>query len=155
MVLKYEDFAAHPETALKGLCNFFEVSYFKEMTETEGKHEMFLELRKEKVDPEHIKYLGKFQESLYKGITSKKIGVYKNTLTEKIQSKIVLINRSLFDLFGYEYTKNNEGKITLIDRWQIFKAYMYRPILLKFYYLIPFSIKLFIKKIRKQKSTMN
>jgi len=149
MVLKYEDFAAQPEIELNKICDFFEVPYYKGIIETEGKYQQFLELRKEKVDPEHIKYLGTFQKSLYKGITSKKIGVYKNSLPKKTESKIIKINKELFDLFGYKIDKKEEKKLNITDYWQIFKAYMYRPFLLKLYYYVPFSLKLTIKKLRK------
>lgn len=150
-IVKYEDMAFNADAIMREISEFYGISYDERMTKIEGNYELFLKAREPFVDPEFLVHLKNFHSGLFSKPNTKKIGVYKNELDAKTEAKILKLNKSLFQLLGYEYSEQKEVAFTLNDRLQMLYAYLYRPFLLKWYFRIPFPVKLLIKKMRKKK----
>lgn len=151
LIVKYEDLVSSPETILKNICQFLNITYNGKMLETEGVYESFLNIQKDKIDPKHINYLKDFQSSLFQKVNKEKISLNDNEIDNVLNDKIVKLTKPLLDKFGYDSVLKHKTDVrfTLNDYWQIIKAHLYRPWLIQFYLAIPISIKLIIKKLRK------
>lgn len=151
LIVKYEDLVSSPETILKSICQFLNISYSEKMLETEGVYESFLNIQKDKIDPKHINYLKDFQSSLFQKVNKEKISLHDNEIDNALNDKIVKLTKPLLDKFGYDSVLKHKTDVhfTLSDCWQIIKAHLYRPWLIQFYLAIPISIKLIIKRLRK------
>jgi hypothetical protein len=121
------------------------------MIETEGVYESFLNLQKDKIDQKHFNYLKDFQSSLFHKVNKEKISLHDDEIDNVLNDKIVKLTKPLLDKFGYDSVSKHRTAVhfTLYDYWQIIKAHLYRPWLIQFYLVIPISIKLIIKKLRK------
>jgi hypothetical protein len=150
-IVRYEDMVLKPSEVLKEICAFYEVSYTENMINTEGKYEAFLNARKPYVSSEFLEQLTDFHSGLFTNPNASKIGIYKNQLDINTQDRIIKLNKEIYDTVGYENVLREDVKFSFSDKCQMLFAYCYRPFLLRFYYAIPFNIKLLIKKIRRPK----
>ncbi|MES2762989.1 MAG: sulfotransferase [Bacteroidota bacterium] len=151
LIVKYEELVSEPETILKTVCEFLGISYTNEMLKTEGVYESFLNMQEDRVNADHLTYLKDFQSSLFQKVNKEKIHLKENEMDVVINDKIVKLTGPLLKEFNYD-TKVMSGKaisFNLNDRWQIFKSYLYRPLLIQFYLHIPLSVKVIIKRLRK------
>jgi len=148
-IVKYEEFVSNPALIIEDICRFLDIPFMPEMLITKGVYESFLDLRKNKISDEELAHLKDFQSGLFTGINTDKIRLNENEIDEILNNKIIKITQSLLTEFGYEINSTKQTKLSLNDRLQLIKAYLYRPLLLKFYLQIPLSIKVLIKKIRR------
>ncbi len=149
-IIKYENLVADPEAEIKLLCDFFGLEYLKSMINTSGVYEAYLEDRKPYLKPEEYNRIKKFNNELLSEVNTRKIGTYKNILSEDVTQKIVFQNKDLLNYFGYNVSETKPVNFSLNDRLNKFLAYLYRPLLLRFYLAIPFWLKIMIKKSRKR-----
>lgn len=148
LIIKYEDLVHETEQTLKTLCEFVQIPYSHEMIETDNKYQMFLDLRKSTADQNEIKRLESFQSNLLKPVHSSNIGSYIEFIERKTLAKIETHNEDLFELFRYQ-TTTSKATFNLKDYYQILKAFLYRPLLLRLYLRIPLPVKMVIKKLRR------
>lgn len=148
LVIKYEDLIMESKLTLQKICQFIDVNFQESMLNTGGVYKQFLDIKGSSTNLSEIARLETFQSNLFKPINASHIGSYKENINLKLLSKIEKLNQSLFMLFGYKVSNTSNALYSINDYWQITKAYLYRPLLLKFYLMIPLSIKIMIKKLR-------
>ncbi|MES2515231.1 MAG: sulfotransferase [Bacteroidota bacterium] len=151
LIVKYEELVTHPETILKSICSFLGIAYTDTMLKTEGVYESFLNIQEDKVNASHLNYLKDFQSSLFQKVNKEKVHLKEHEMDATVNDKIVKLTETLLKEFNYETIKLSQSAVTfnLNDRWQIFKSYLYRPVLIQWYLQIPLPVKLFIKRIRR------
>ena len=151
-VIRYEDLVSNPEATIRSVCDFLGIPFIPEMLKTEGVYESFLSYQENKLEKQHVDHLKDFHSGLFTGINTDKVALQDHEIDETVNSKIIALTGPLLKELGYELDSKGKGKLSLNDRFQVVKAYLYRPWLIRFYLHIPLSIKLLIKKIRKKKS---
>lgn len=152
LLVRYEDFVFDSEKTLKEICSYLNVPFNYEMIETNGVYEQFLEQKTNDVDPQFLNHLKDFHSGLSAKPNIEKIGQYKSKLNASTLNDVEFICGKLLSQFGYELMQNNSKTIPVITRnYYCFLAKCYRAYLLKFYFKIPLTIKLLIKKIRGKK----
>ncbi len=151
LIVKYEDFVSDPESIMKKCCAFIDVPFHIKMLDTEGVFGNFLEIQKQKISSQLYEHLKDFQSGLFQKVHTNKIHVKAHELDPKENDKIVKLTKPLLEKFNYNTSLISKKTVfyTLNDRWQITKAYLFRPLLIQLYLHIPLSIKLIIKRIRK------
>jgi hypothetical protein len=147
-LIRYEDLVTYPEKTMKALCDYLEIGFDEGMLKTEGVFNTYLDQRRSFINPIKYEKIRKFNDELSVEVNTNKIGLYQKRLDTVSESKLVSINSSLLVKFGYDVKVNNEA-LGFRDKWFKFLAFLYRPVLLKFYYALPFAIKVFIKKVRR------
>lgn len=152
MVVRYEDLVSDPQATIRATCDFLGISFVPEMLKTEGVYESFLSYQENKLEKQHVDHLKDFHSGLFTSINTDKVALRDNEIDETVNNKIIALTGPLLKELGYELNGSGEGKLSINDRFQILKAYLYRPLLIRFYLHIPLSIKLLIKKIRKKKA---
>jgi hypothetical protein len=145
--VRYEDLVTHPEKTVKTLCDFLGLDFDPGMLKTEGVFSTYLEQRRSYIDSAKYDRIKKFNDELSLEVNTNKIGVYKKKLDLPTESKLVSLNASLLVKFGYNMKVEPKG-LGLSDKCYRFLAFLYRPVLLNFYYHLPLSLKLFIKRLR-------
>jgi hypothetical protein len=148
-VVKYEDLAFDPESTVKDICGFLGIAYLPQMIATQGMYKTFLEIQKDKIDVAHLDHLKDFHSGLFTEINTGKVSLKDDEMDERINGKIVRMTLPLLKKFGYETYSATAGTLNLNDRFQILKAYLYRPWLIRLYLHIPLAVKLMIKRLRK------
>lgn len=151
-IVRYEDLVSNPETTIRSVCDFLGIAFLPEMLKTEGVYESFLSHQEKKLERQHVDHLKDFHSGLFTSINTDKVALRDNEIDETVNNKIIALTGPLLKELGYELNGSGEGKLSLNDRFQVLKAYLYRPLLIRFYLHIPLSIKLMIKKIRKKKA---
>lgn len=151
-IVRYEDLVSDPETTIRSVCDFLEIPFLPEMLKTEGVYESFLSHQENKLEKQHVDHLKDFHSGLFTSINTDKVALKDNEIDETVNNKIITLTGPLLKELGYELNSTGEGKLSINDRFQVWKAYLYRPLLIRFYLHIPLSIKLMIKKIRKKKT---
>lgn len=151
-IVRYEDLVSDPESTIRSVCDFLGISFMPAMLKTEGVYESFLSYQENKLEKQHVDHLKDFHSGLFMSINTDKVALRDNEIDETVNNKIITLTGPLLKELGYELNGSGEGILSLNDRFQIVKAYLYRPLLIRFYLHIPLSIKLMIKKIRKKKS---
>lgn len=147
-VVTYENFVSEPEQTVKGICDFLGISFLPQMLQTEGFYEQLLEVRKDKISDAFYHHLRDFHSGLLRGIHSNTVKPDLQETDEALSDKITGMNEDLLKAFGYPAVTSTKARLSLDDRWQIFKAKLYRPLLIRYYLHIPLGIKLLIKRIR-------
>jgi hypothetical protein len=146
--IRYEDLVKDPKKTLSDLFAYIGVTFEEGILKTDGVFSTFLEQRKDHISDKEYERVKKFNSELALEINTEKIGVYKNGLTPRQLSKIEKLNYNLMKRFGYDVSQPGVN-LSPADKWNRFLAWLYRPALLGFYYALPFSLKIFIKRLRK------
>lgn len=148
--IRYEDFMQETEDTLRQICHWVDVPFQEQMMETEGKYLNFIEQQKSKLDPTFVEHLLKFHSGLSQRTSTKQIGQFKQELTEQEIRDIERICKKELTYFGYELNTVLTGNTFSFKAcYYLILAKCYRNWLLKLYYMLPFFVKLKIKKSRK------
>jgi hypothetical protein len=148
LTVRYEDLVTDTSIQLQKVCAYFDVNFQPKMTDNTGVYDRFIAESKEGVAPEFIEKLVDFHSGLFQKPDISKIGQYKTKLDPKTLSGIEAMNSGLFEQFGYTNEINQPKLPRLTGIFFHLLAYLYRDGLLNFYLRIPFSVKLWIKKIK-------
>jgi hypothetical protein len=150
--IRYEDFVTDPEYNLQLICDFIEVKYDPAMLQTEGVYAQFLQTKKEQLPVEFHERLIDFHSGLFKLPSTEKIGHYQNQLSQDEICSVERIAKSGLLQFNYALHCNEISSASINFKMWYYRilAKLYRPFLLTLYYYIPFSAKVFIKRIRKK-----
>lgn len=151
LIVKFEDFIAHTETTLTKICHFLNQEFQTSMLETEGVFNRLIESKKERLDKQYVEKLKDFHSGLNSVPNTKKIGVYKEMDANELRA-IESICGDLLEKFDYELTEKQKSSFSFKKIYFSFLAKCYRAYSLKLYFLLPLSIKLYLKK-RKLKSS--
>jgi hypothetical protein len=153
LVVKFEDFISHTEATLTTICHFLNQEFQASMLQTEGVFNRLIESKKERLDKNYVEKLKDFHSGLNSVPNTKKIGVYKDMDAKELR-EIESICGDLLEKFDYELTEKQVNSFSFKKVYFSFLAKCYRAYLLKIYFSIPFSIKVFIKKLRKRNQTV-
>lgn len=150
-VVKYEDLVLNPKITLQKVCDFLTIAYSDDMLKTDGVFDAFLNMQKSKLSEKQISLISEFQSSLFKSINTDKVALKPEEIDNEEHDKIVELTKPLLKEFAYDYAlkTNKTTTFSILDRLHILKAYLYRPLIIQFYLLIPLEIKLIIKKSKK------
>lgn len=148
-IVHYEDLIQNTEKTIQCVCEYLSLKYSHEMLNTRGVYEKFLESRKPFISERSYNRYKNLNSELSADINPEKIGIYKDKLQEADLSKINNLTSDLMIKLGYDHVDVVKSPLSIPDRIQKLKAWVYRPLLLNFYHLIPFSVKILIKKLRK------
>jgi hypothetical protein len=151
IIIKYENVVTNTKNELVTICEFLNIPYQPKMENTDSVYEAFLKSKSEKVGAEFIASLENFHSGMFSQPNTSKIGIYKKEGNAKLMNKVSVFCQDLLKNLSYEVEVKETSKLSITDYWFIFLAYLYRPFLLSFYFKIPLSLKLLIKKIRPRK----
>ncbi|MFM7667897.1 MAG: sulfotransferase family protein [Bacteroidota bacterium] len=154
LVISYESLITNMETTLKTVCEWFGLTFYPKMKETDGVYDAFLNQKKNDVDPDFLKRLQNFHSGLSQKPNSNKIGQYKNVLNSNTIRMIEIICGKNLEKLGYQIETIGLRKTTFEIMYYKILAKLYRRYLLTIYFQIPLSLKLMIKKIRGKKSVV-
>lgn len=150
LIVKFEDFIAHTESTLTKICHFLNQEFQTSMLQTDGVFNRLIDSKKERLDKQFVEKLKDFHSGLNSVPNTKKIGVYKEMDARELQ-EIESICGDLLVKFDYELTEKQVKSFSFKKIYFSFLAKCYRAYLLKSYLLLPLSIKVYIKKIRRKK----
>jgi hypothetical protein len=152
LTIRYEDFVAEAEKTLQSICYFLEVKYNPKMLQMEGIYEAFLQRKRNHLPTEFHNRLTDFHSGLFKLPSTDKIGQFKKVLTPDEVCSIERIALAGLQQFNYTLScKEHQDNVSAKILYYRILAKIYRPLLLTFYYYIPFSAKVLIKRIRKKR----
>lgn len=148
MELKYEDLVAQPEAELKRIAKFLNFSYDEKMLQY---HIKIKEKVSELIDEIDVKkeFLVKLHQSLTQKIYSDKVNFWKNNLTQDEADTIWYVCGDLAEEIGYK----EDGCQKKINKNRTFyytkiRYFLYRVLVPKIYYSMPFFFRYIIKKIK-------
>jgi hypothetical protein len=151
LIVRYEDFVSQAEKTLQSICEFIGVAYDANMLQVEGVYERFLASKKDQLSADFQHRLTDFHSGLFKLPSTDKIGQFKQALTPAEVNAIECIAGKGLRKFNYPLMGHQANRgYSLKMRYYRFLAELYRPKLLAFYYYIPFSLKIVIKRLRKK-----
>lgn len=150
LIVKFEDFITHTESTLTKICLFLNQEFQASMLQTEGVFNRLMESKRERLDKQFVEKLKDFHSGLNSVPNTKKIGVYKEIDTNELRS-IESICGDLIIKFDYELTDKQENSFSFKKIYFSVLAKCYRVYLLKLYFVIPLSLKVFIRKLRRKK----
>jgi hypothetical protein len=110
-----------------------------------------IESKKKRLDKQYVEKLKDFHSGLNSVPNANKIGVYKEMDANELRD-IESICGGLLEKFDYKLTDKQMNSFSFKKIYFSFLANSYRSYLLKFYLLLPLSIKLYLKK-RKTKTS--
>ncbi|GIV29698.1 MAG: hypothetical protein KatS3mg028_0764 [Bacteroidia bacterium] len=151
-VIHYENLITQTEQTVREVCEFFEVSYFKEMLNYQDNYKKYLEIKRSIVGEAYYQRTLDFQSSLLKPISKDKINLWKKELTTEQLQKIATICGTTARYLNYDLYEHGTKKLHLLDKWQLFKANIHRYQFLKLYLKLPLWLKIWIKKIRGKRT---
>ncbi len=150
LVIHYEDLISETDKTIQSICNFIGVSYFSEMLNFQDTYQKYIELKRPIIGEEFYQKTLDFHSGILKPISKDKIGLWKNELNTIQLQKIATICGDTAKHLGYDLYEYGTAKLNLLDIWQLLHAKLRRYWFLKMYLIIPISIKILIKKIRKK-----
>jgi hypothetical protein len=149
LILKYEDLVSQPQESLLSICNHLNLTYSDKMLDFNQTSKEFLE---KKLQTEQNQEFGNkivdFHSSLLQPLDKDKIGGWKNHSNKKDIKLIENITHKLANELGYKFQKTNL-KLSITDHFMVILAKINKTLLLKFYLVIPFDIKILIKKMKR------
>jgi hypothetical protein len=148
IIVKYEDLVTDTEVVLSKICDYLEVPFDEKMLHTSEVYQQFLTHKTDKISSKFLTDLTRFHSGMFQKPNADKIGIYKLKGEDFSLDKVEYMNYDLLNSIGYEVSIKEKNRFSFKDYWYIFLAYLYRPFLLRLYYIIPLNIKLFIKTIR-------
>lgn len=150
LIVKYEELVSQPEATVRNICAFLDVPFLPQMLKTDGVYESFLKHQQDKLEASHIEHLKDFHSGLFTSINTEKVALKADETDDTVNNKIIRITGPVLREMGYSLDSTKAVRLSLADRFQILKAYLYRPALICVYLHIPLSVKLLIKRIRKR-----
>ena len=129
-ILRYEDIVQRPENSVRDICNWFGITYQKEMLEL------------------HSRNTADHEQKNQKGISSSSMGNYKNTLNEveiAVVEKYAMNGMELLDIKRNKQ-KTSTAKYELISYLKVLNRLRKRLLLMRPDYIKAFA-KRFIKRI--------
>jgi len=147
LLVKYENIVEEPKKYLTQICEFLGVQYNDKMLSFHDSFSSFIQSNKMGVDEQFMHQLKDFHSGLQRPLDNSKIGIWKKENPEKI-ALIEATTHTLAKRIGYDIHKPTY-QLTLKDRFWILLGTLQKKWVLKLYYKIPFSIKIFIKKVKK------
>ncbi len=140
LFIKYEDLIEEPEKVLKKVTNHFNIDYSKDML-----GEMVIDECVFGLNNEGRKGFNDFHQGMNGGVDKSKVGVYKQNFSEGDINRINVITRELANQFGYSIP-NTDYSLRWRERLEVFRTLIKKKWLLNLYYVLPVSLKLYIKK---------
>lgn len=150
LIVKFEDLITHTESTLTKICHFLNQEFQTSMLQTEGVFNRLIESKKERLDKQYVEKLKDFHSGLNSVPNTKKVGVYKEMDASELRD-IESICGDLLEKFDYELIEKQKNSLSFKKIYFSFLAKCYRAYLLKIYFSIPLSTKVFIKKLRRKK----
>lgn len=147
ITITYEELILETEKTLNKITTFLNVSGIENFEGHQTDFDQLIESKANKLDDQFIKQLKEFHSGLLSPIDSSKITEFQKHFSETEYKKIEYITTNNAKYFGYN---TSSFKLSLSDRINILLARINKKWLLKFYFYIPFKLKLFIKKIRRK-----
>jgi hypothetical protein len=155
MRVKYEDLVNAPEETLKRISEFLNVPYTPKMLDYDQKFKE--EIKKAELIGDTVKqHLSMYHEGLTQKVSTDKVGIWKKELSAEDNNIIWSICEKTALSSGYEaegcqrVSYVNAGSLYDLGRFRLNKV-----IVPNTYYLLPFSLKYMIKKMKYGKNFKN
>ncbi len=152
MIMHYEDLMKNTAEVVQKTCEFLEVRYFPEILNFQETYKKFIELKRPIVGEEYYQRTLDFHSGLLKPVSTKKIGLWKKELTTDQLQKIATICGKTAQYLDYNLYEYGSSTLNFKDKMQLLKAKIKRYWFLKLYLKLPLSVKIWIKKIHRQKT---
>lgn len=148
LIITYEQIVLNTESTLSKVTSFLNISKIDNYRNHQDDFKQILNSRIDKVNEKFVNHLKEFHSGLLSPIDPNKITNFKDKLSDDECKKIEYITRKNASLLGYSTLTS---KISLSDFLNINLARLNKKWLLKFYFFIPFEIKVLIRKLRGKK----
>ncbi len=149
MIVHYEDLILNTEKTVNTIIAFLGLPTIHLEYAYQEHFEQLIETKKNTISKQYYENLKQFHSGLLSPIDQSKIGEWQKNLTIHEKNKIEWITRKNAHKLNYPF-QNINPSLTLKDYLMILYAKLYKLTLLKIYYLVPFKIKVLIKKIKPQ-----
>lgn len=153
--VKYEDLVSAPEETLKRISGFLSVDYTPKMMDYDQKFKE--EIKKAELIGDTVKqHLSMYHEGLTQKVSTEKVGIWKKELRPEDNNTIWSICEKTALSSGYEAGGcTRVSYINLKNLYDLGRFSFNKVILPNIYYLLPFSLKYMIKKMKYGKNFKN
>lgn len=148
LIIRYEDLVEDPESELRKILFFFNLSYSENMLKFNELYLSYINSMEEKAGSSYVEKVKDFHSNTLKPVNVKLSGAWKYLLTpSEVQTAQKVAGKTGFK-FNYEIIQGVEKGLSISDGFAMIKAYWEKKIYLKLYILAPLWVKMIAKKFR-------
>jgi len=144
LFVTYEDLINSPESVLRKVTTHFNLPYSNDIL-----GEIVIDENIFGKDLKGEQSFNDFHQGMNGGINKNKVGAYRDKFSKKEILKINDITGGVANHFGYEIPYSKET-VNWRERVEVIRALIKKKWLLNLYYVLPISLKLYIKKRAKK-----